>query len=627
MRLRYALFIVLTALLLTACNFTLAADITPPPDYVPPSPVPTLGPLYPAAAPDLQNGQALYAEKCLPCHGETGLGDGQQGKQLPVPVAALGLPETARKASPARWFTVVSQGNIERYMPPFTSLSEKERWDVVAFALSLHATPAMLEQGKTIFETKCAGCATDFFTSQEKMAALSEDDLAKLIREGGDGLTPFGADLSDNEVYAVAAYLRSLTFTTEVAAAPTAAPATAVPDITGTGTPAAGATPLAGTPGAEATSAPTAVAGAGTVNGKVSNQSGASISADAVVTLRGFDHAQDSSGPQETLTLQGSLSADGSYAFENVELIAGRILLAEVDYQGVTYQSQFKTLEGTESQVTLDPITVYESSEDFSRLSLDQLHLAFDFGTTDKVQVFEIYSFSNKTDQTIIVKTDGTSVPFIAIPQGAQDVGFEAGQNTAPFSSAKDGIALVPSQTPYSLIAFFTLPYDSKATAVAQPLLLKTTSISVFAPEGIKLKSDTLKDAGVQNISGSNFRMYSAQELDANSTVNFSLSGKPKLTTETTPSNSRQTLIYGAGALGLVLIGLGVWLYLRDRNVRSEESGSSEADEEEFEDAESVMDAIIALDDLHRAKKIPDEAYQARRAELKEQLKEIESRE
>jgi len=40
-----------------------------------------------------------------------------------------------------------------------------------------------------------------------------------------------------------------------------------------------------------------------------------------------------------------------------------------------------------------------------------------------------------------------------------------------------------------------------------------------------------------------------------------------------------------------------------------------------------VMDAIIALDDLHRAKKIPDEAYQARRAELKEQLKEIESRE
>jgi hypothetical protein len=98
-------------------------------------------------------------------------------------VAALGLPETARKASPARWFTVVSQGNIERYMPPFTSLSEQERWDVVAFALSIHISPEVLEQGKALFESKCAGCPADPFTDQTRMSALSEDDLVKLVRE------------------------------------------------------------------------------------------------------------------------------------------------------------------------------------------------------------------------------------------------------------------------------------------------------------------------------------------------------------------------------------------------------------------------------------------------------------
>jgi hypothetical protein len=42
---------------------------------------------------------------------------------------------------------------------------------------------------------------------------------------------------------------------------------------------------------------------------------------------------------------------------------------------------------------------------------------------------------------------------------------------------------------------------------------------------------------------------------------------------------------------------------------------------DEFEDPESLMDAIIALDDLHRAGKIPDEAYQQRRNELKDALK------
>ncbi len=44
-------------------------------------------------------------------------------------------------------------------------------------------------------------------------------------------------------------------------------------------------------------------------------------------------------------------------------------------------------------------------------------------------------------------------------------------------------------------------------------------------------------------------------------------------------------------------------------------------EDHEFESSEDVMDAIVALDDLHRAGKISDEAYQKRRAELKEILK------
>ena len=68
------------------------------------------------------------------------------------------------------------------------------------------------------------GCKKDLFFEQEKMAALSENDLAKLIREGGEGLKAFPADLTDDQVYAVAGYLRSLSF-----AAP--APFAAQPDV------------------------------------------------------------------------------------------------------------------------------------------------------------------------------------------------------------------------------------------------------------------------------------------------------------------------------------------------------------------------------------------------------------
>ena len=74
--------------------------------------------------------------------------------------------------------------------------------------------------------------------------------------------------------------------------------------------------------------------------------------------------------------------------------------------------------------------------------------------------------------------------------------------------------------------------------------------------------------------------------------------------------------------MGIALILAGAWMYLRDRH-REEEGTSDQETGNEFESAEDVMDAIIALDDLHRARKISDEAYQKRRAELKEILKEM----
>lgn len=121
MKFRIALLVIL-ATLLTACNLTLAEDVTPPPGYIAPTPLPTLGPLYPAQTPSVETGAMIYVEKCAPCHGDTGLGDGPQGIQLGVTVRAFGLPEIARSASPAQ-YTAVTRGNIERFMPPFAKFS------------------------------------------------------------------------------------------------------------------------------------------------------------------------------------------------------------------------------------------------------------------------------------------------------------------------------------------------------------------------------------------------------------------------------------------------------------------------------------------------------------------------
>src|SRR5215211_9283421 len=176
MKFRLVILVAL-ALLISACNFTLAEDVTPPPNYVPPTPGATLGPLFPAQAPRTANGAMIFAEKCAPCHGATGLGDGEQGIKLNVTVPAFGLPEIARPASPAQWYTVVTQGNMERFMPPFASLNDQERWDVVAYAMTLHTSEEEIVTGKELFETNCADCSTDFFKDQAIMSALSGVEL------------------------------------------------------------------------------------------------------------------------------------------------------------------------------------------------------------------------------------------------------------------------------------------------------------------------------------------------------------------------------------------------------------------------------------------------------------------
>jgi hypothetical protein len=59
------------------------------------------------------------------------------------------------------------------------------------------------------------------------MSALSKADIVKLIREGSGNLPPLEADFSDDEAFAVAAYIRTLTFAGP--AAPVAAAATETP--------------------------------------------------------------------------------------------------------------------------------------------------------------------------------------------------------------------------------------------------------------------------------------------------------------------------------------------------------------------------------------------------------------
>jgi hypothetical protein len=358
------------------------------------------------------------------------------------------------------------------------------------------------------------------------------------------------------------------------------------------------------------------VARVGTVSGSIQMASGAQAKVLPVI-LHGFDHAQDqTSGPQEVLTLAGTTESDGSYIFENVAMPENRIFLAEVEYAGIKYQSAFNAAKSNTTEISLPPIKLYESSNDLSLLTITQVHIYTDFATAGTVQILEIITFSNSSDKSVVISTDDKSLPFIKLPDGAQNVGYQPGQDSAPVIIIDKGIAVVPTATPYSIIDFFNMPYENKL-AINQTFAIDVPSLILLIPDGIIVDGKKLENKGILVFQNNNYQEFTTTDLKADEPLSFSVSGHPKISSATGP-DLHQGILIGGGALGSLLIIAGVFLYFRDRR-----SKKVDKDEAEFDSTDEVMDAILALDDLHRAGKISDQPYQKRRDELKDIFKEI----
>ena len=626
MKFRLAILVFL-ATFLSACNMSLAEDVTPPPGYIPPTPMPTLA-LAPLQTPNIANGEAIYFEKCAACHGPTGLGDGPQGIQLGVTVPAFALPEIARPAAPAAWYAIVTRGKIERFMPPFASLNDQERWDVVAYIMTLHTSEEEIQRGKELFEEACPDCSADYFKDQDRMSALSAVALARIVRLGNEEIPAFGENLSDEDMWAVAEYLRSLSYDSQPLTAqtqPTPVPAARTPAASDAGTQSAEGTPSEAEQAQvtdEATPVP--VQGFGSVSGSIENKTGSDLPSDLTITLRGFEHdfANPSAGTQEVLTLTGRANSDGTFVFENVEMPENRIFLAEANYKGVEIGSGFVIVEAGQTSITLPPLALYDVTDDTSMLTVDELDLFFSAQNEGTYDVLALYTFRNSSGRIVSVSM-GTmqEIPFLKFPEGAQGLGYEAVQDSARFISTDDGFAMAPSEQSYGILAYSSLTRQ-KEMQFSQPLVLPVSLARIFVPDGMKVEGSGIAPEGAQSIQGLAYKTYSVTGLNAGEKLTFTVSGSPSnAAAGANAPTSNNTLLIGAGGLGVALILAGAWMYLRDRR----QSGAEEEEEEddEYESSEDVMDAIIALDDLYRAKKISDEVYRKRRAELKEILKEM----
>jgi len=359
-----------------------------------------------------------------------------------------------------------------------------------------------------------------------------------------------------------------------------------------------------------------------TIGGRVTNASDTPLTGNLTATL--FLYNSGSNTMEQTLT--SVVQPTGQYQFTSVPADAKTTYFVMVEYSGVSFTSDPVTYDGTVTTYSM-PIIIYDVTDDLNSLSLNQVHMQFDFSVGGKVQVRMLYIVINPGPKSVIVPSDGTSIPFIQIPVGASEVQYEVAQGSAPLVNATNGFAMLPgADKQYGIFATFSFPY-SNSLKLTQSFSLPVTSETIIVPVGVRVRSSQLKDAGTQAFQGITYQLYQGSSLASGSTLALTISGKPGDSVGF--SLSRQTgILIGIGVMGILLIGLGIFLYLRDR-ARLKQEDDEEISEEIIgtdalgNDRDTIMDAIIALDEQYKAGEISREAYEKRRDELKGRLKEL----
>jgi hypothetical protein len=311
-----------------------------------------------------------------------------------------------------------------------------------------------------------------------------------------------------------------------------------------------------------------------------------------------------------------------------VELALNRAFLIITNYGGVEYQSDPVIVKDGTTKYSI-PITIYDKTNDFNVLTVDQVHLKFDLSSQNVIQVTELYIVTNPGKQVVVVSSDGSTIPFLQVPAGAGSVQYQLAQGSAQLLNVTGGFALLPgADKQYGFLVSFSMPY-SKSLKYDQLFTLPVSSLTVFVPQGMHLSGEQLTAAGPQTIQSQTYLMYQSNKMAAGSSLSLALSGKPGASTGF--NFDRQTIVLICiGVVGILLIGVGIYLYMRDRSrllkeerQAQEEQGGQIEEDALGEDRDDIMDAMIALDEQYKAGEILKDAYEKRRMELKERLKGI----
>jgi mono/diheme cytochrome c family protein len=533
-----------------------------------------------------------------------------QSGELADPPPDFTDPATAGGQRPADWFTTISDGRIEKLMPPWRGrLNEAERWSVAMYTYSLAYQPDVLALGQQVWAAECAECHGETgrgdgpdaaeinrpvgdLTDQSEIVTLSDTTLFNIVAEGvGENMPAFADDLSEEQRRAVVRYLRTF--------------ALANPDQIG-----AQVEPAA-------TEEISAAGIRGTIRGIVANGTvGGEVPADLEVELWAYGD-QFNPPPQRRI-----INPDGTFAFDGVDINAEHVYFIAMRYRDRVFASEFVQGDPANPDMEL-PVTFYELTEDPAVISIERMAMQVD-AIGDGLQVAQVIFFSNSSDRLFtssqaLAEGQYPSV-VIPLPPGSVIMGF--GDNEERFVVLEDEPAVIdtasvlPGDEHIVQIVYF-IPYEGSAIieqevnySVNGPMRL------LVSPSSVTATSEQLPALGPQTIGERTYESYGADlSLAPGAVIRYELRGQGAPVADvqptTTTGGSNNLLAVLLLLLGGAALLVAAVLYLRGRNM-------SAVSKERLID--TLVREIADLDARHEAGHINHDLYQRQRSQLKARL-------
>jgi mono/diheme cytochrome c family protein len=610
---------VLAALALAGCS--LASEPIPAgPVETGPLPGEVVESAAPISQPSASDGELIYLQDCVACHGPGGAGEGEMSEQLAQQggvLPDLSDPALARSRTPDEWFRIITDGNMAAMMPPWGgSLSDAERWDVAYYLYNFSTPPETLAEGQTLYEEQFAdeygpnGEAIGL-DDPAAVSALSQSDIVD------EYIADSGVDLTEDQQWAVAAYMQTFGYDPALASAASLD----APDFGGEGEPAEEtppaeeAAPDAGTeetPPEEAEPAEEPAPGTGVVRGEVVAASpDVSLPDELEINLRGVA-VDENNEVFEFLSQTATVGPDDTFVFEDLPFDMDRAAyVVEAIYDGVTF-SNGQIIDPASPEMDL-PLTIYGNTTDPSVVTVDAMHLIIS-EYPDALLVTQLYVFSNASDRIYVTETPVAggrrgSVS-VAVPLDAYGLTFEDGQLGGQYIPVGDRIydtaQMLPGTRSHAIVMNYFLPYED-ARDIEIPLFFNTSQVTVLVQEGQRIRSDQLTEAGTEVIDQNAYANYIGQDLSAGDTLSLHI----------TPGGSvgRVVPIVLLAAAGALLIGGTAYWFFQQRAAVSSSGAIGLTPQNE-----ALVHEIARLDEAYEAGRVDRFTYETRRADLKAEL-------